>query len=563
MPSPEILQKKLLGNILVEAGLITAQQLEKALEEQKRHGGKLGYTLVRLGLLSSRRLGSFLQENFGVGVVAGDLQERQKAADAIPRHLALYYRIAPLQLEKNQLKVAISQIDHPNLIETLSEITGHQIDPIIYPEEEVRSLIDTCYKLPSQIGVELYSYGENVFTVIDAKKQIKALAVAQLTNEQDVGEWLRSIVAEAIKEKSREILIQPEPEGASVLFKREAFLLSELSLGQDLLDDMTFFLLRLAKMDPMQRHAAQSGRFLVKIHDRKILMVVSTLATIYGMRFLLEMFDERLLKHSYEELTGSFPEVRRQLESFFVPGGKGMCVITGPERSGRTSFLYSFLSQSKERFHQVVTLENSVRYPLSGISQSQVEEGQMENGLENVLKQKPDLVAVNSIRSVRAAELAFLIAARVPLIAVMPSYDVYMAVEWFCRHNLKSAIKAGLIHAILSPRMFPQPCPNCSIPCELSAEQKEKLKVPEDAALRMNQGCDFCRDSEEEFSQILFEFLWIDAEVLSWIEENPSAAVLRQKARKAGRKTLLDIVLPLAFQGNMDMLSVLKLESTL
>src|SRR3972149_8746205 len=111
-----------------------------------------------------------------------------------------------------------------------------------------------------------------------------------------------------------------------------------------------------------------------------------------------------------------------------------------------------------------------------------------------------------------------------------------MAVGGFRRHNLKSAIKAGLIHAILSPRMFPQPCPNCSIPCELSAEQKEKLKVPEDAALRMNQGCDFCRDSEEEFSQHVFEFLRMDADALSWMADSPSASSIRRKARAAGRK---------------------------
>ncbi|HJZ13041.1 MAG TPA: ATPase, T2SS/T4P/T4SS family, partial [Acidobacteriota bacterium] len=542
-------QKKLLGSILVDAGLITSQQLDRALQQQKEHGGKLGYTLVRLGLISASSLGSFLQEHFGIGVASSELPERQKAAGAFPRHLALYYKIAPIKLENDTLTVAISHIEHPNLLETLSEVSGYRVDPIIYPDTEVKALIEECYKLPSITGVEVYTFGENVFTIVDAKKQIKALAVAQLKSERDVGEWLRSIIAEAIKEKSREILIQPDAEKASVLFKKDTFFLSELEVVQNLLDDLTFFLFRLSKMDPMQQHNAQNGRFLVKIHDRKVLMMVSTFPTIYGMRFLLEMFDERLLKHSYDDLTS--PELREALQSFFQPGGRGMCVITGPERSGRTSFFYSFLTHAKERFRQIVTLEHLVRYPLAAISQSQVEERELESALENVLKQKPDLVAVNSIRTVRAAELAFLIASRVPLIAVMPSYDCYMAIEWLCRHHLRSAIKAGLVHTIVSPRLMPRPCPNCSTIAEVTLEQKTKLRIPEDAKMRMNQGCDFCRDSEEEFSQHVFEFLRMDADALSWMADSPSASAIRRKARAAGRKTLLDIVIPQAAQGNL------------
>jgi type IV pilus assembly protein PilB len=302
---------------------------------------------------------------------------------------------------------------------------------------------------------------------------------------------------------------------------------------------------------------------LIKIQERKILLVVSAFPTIYGMRFLLEMFDERLLRHSYEGLLGPYPEVRQQLESFLQPGSRGMCIITGPDHSGRTAFLYSFLSKAKDRFQRIVTLENFVRYPLAGISQSQTEEDQMETALENVLKQKPDLVAVNSIRTVRAAELAFLLASRVPLIAVHSSYDAYMALEWMCRHHLKSAIKAGLIHSILSPRLMPRSCPNCSVPFQASSEQKEKLNISDSAVLRMNQGCDFCREPEEESSQVLFEFLRIDPEIISWMEEDSAAAALRRRTRSSGRKSLIDIAIPHAVQGNLDMLAVLKLESLL
>jgi type II secretory ATPase GspE/PulE/Tfp pilus assembly ATPase PilB-like protein len=411
--------------------------------------------------------------------------------------------------------------------------------------------------------VELNPAGENTFTVVDFSQKVKAPAFSQLKTERDVGEWLRGIIAEAIKEKSREILIQPESDGASILFRKETFFLSEFSLYPQLQDDFTFFLYRLAKMNPVQQNKSQSGRFAVRIHDRKIVIAVNAFPTIYGTRFLLEMFDEKILRHSYEELTAAFPEMKQQLEYFVMDSYHGMCIITGPEGSGRTSFLYALLSRCKERFARIVTLENSVRYPLHGISQTQVEEGEMEGVLEGVLKQKPDLVAIHSLCSVRAAEIAFLIAARVPVITVMSCYDCFVALQWLCRHHLKSAIKAGLVHTILSPRLIPRSCPSCAAACELTASQRNELGIPPEAELRMNQGCEICKDAAEKDAEVFFEYLRMDQEMISWIEQTPSASFLRKQAREAGRKSLLDVILHRATTGNLDMLSVLKLQSIL
>ncbi len=560
MPLPSKSNRRLLGEVLVEAELITRDQLKQALKAQKESGGKLGFNLVRLGYVSSDKLTTFFQSSFGVGIVTESLAERQKAADVIPRHLALYYKIAPIKLEGNVLTVAIASIDHPNLMQALEEITEYRIDPLIFPETEIRNLLDSSYQIPTDRGVELLSFSDNVFTVMDAAKKIKPLAPAQLKNERDVGEWLRSIVAEAIREKSREILIKPEAEGANISYRKDMFSPANITLPSDLHDNLTFLLFRLARLNPLQQKP-QHGRFLVKINDRKILMVVSSYPTIYGIRFMLEMFDEKLLRHSFEDMMRPYPELKRLVEDFVLRARHGMIVITGPDGSGRTSLLYSFLSRCKEEFRQMITLENSVRYPISGISQTLVDEKNMEDALDNVPKQRPDLVAVNSIRTVRAAELAFLLTARIPLLMVMNSYDCYVALEWFCRHNLKSAIKAGLVHAVISPRLIPRICPNCAVAFRLTADQAKELGASQTAQLRMNQGCDFCRNADNHLSEIVLEFIRPDAEIAAWMEEDFHASSLRQKARQAGRKTLFDTALQSAFRGGLDMQSVLKLQA--
>lgn len=555
-------EKKLLGEVLVEAGLISNSQLEDALREQKEHGGRLGFNLVRLGLLSSTRLATFLKDYFGVGIAAGTTpEELQNAAEAIPRHLALYYRIAPIKLENKVLTIGLSTMDHANLIHALEEVTGCRIDPLIYPESEVRSMIDSCYRIPSDRGVEMSAFSDNVFAVLDKQKKIKPLTVSQLKNERDVGEWLRSVIAEAIKEKSREILFRPEADGAAVLFRKDTFFMSEYTVPPDLYDSLAFLLYRLARLNPLQQQKPQHGRFLVKVLDRRILLVASAYPTIYGIRFMLEMFDEKMLRHSFDELVVPFPELKVDLEDFILRARKGMVIITGPEGSGRTSFLYSFLSKCKDEFGQILTLENSVRYPMGGLSQTQVDDADMEAALEDVLKQKPDLVVVNSLRSVRSVDLAFLIAARVPMITVLTSYDSFVALDWLCRYQLKSAIKAGLVHSIISPRLLPKTCPNCGGPFAPTAEIVSLISLPAAAHFRTNQGCDFCRNSDNVLSQVMFEFIRPDAQLLVWLEEDHRASVLRQKARLAGCKTLFDSSLQLAAQGLLDTQAVLKLQS--
>lgn len=554
--------RKLLGEILVEAGLITETQLKAALKDQQEHGGRLGFNLVRLGFLTPERLTSFLKDYFGLGAASGDMpSERQKAADAIPRHLALYYRIAPIKLENNILSIGLSTMDHANLIQALEEVTGYKIDPLIYPESEIRSLIDGCYRIPTERGVELFTFSDNVFSVVDQQKKVKPLTVSQLKNERDVGEWLRSIVAEAIKEKSREILIKPEADGASVSFRKDTFYLSDFSILPDLHDNLTFLLYRLARLNPLQQQKPQHGRFLVKVLERRILMVVSAYPTIYGIRFMLEMFDEKMLRHAYDDVVAPYNDLKLDLEDFMLRARKGMIILTGPEGAGRTSFLYSYLSKCKDEFSQIITLENSVRYPIGGLSQTLVNEEEMEASLENVLKQRPDLVAVNSIRSVRAADLAFLIAARVPMIVVLSSYDSYVALDWLCRYQLKSAVKAGLLHSIISPRLVPKVCPNCAAPFELPADLRAQVSLPPNANFRANQGCDFCRNTENVLSQLVFEFLRPDPQVLGWLEEDHRATVLRQKARHAGHKTLFDVAIQQAARGLLDTQAVLKLQS--
>ncbi len=553
--------KKLLGALLLEKGLIAQSQLQNALESQKREGSHLGYWLIRLGFMSVEKLSGFLSENQSIGRVSTGTAAGAKACRAVPRSLALYYKMAPLQLEGRLLTVALADVSQPHLVGLLSEITGHQIDALILPEQEIRSLIERGYQVPTEHGVEFSPLDDNAFIITDARKGIKALTPVQLKNVGDVGERLRSMIAEAIKEKVREILIKPEADRADVYFKKDSLKHSDFTLNQAQHDDITFLIFRLAGMNPIQQKMPQHGRLSVKINDRKILMLVSAVPTIYGIRFMLEMFDEKVLKHSYEELLTPFPDVRKNVEDFLMEGKKGMLVITGPEGSGRTHLLYSLLSKAKGIYKNIHTLENSIRYPINGIRQNEMSEDRMTRALEDYLSQPPDLVAVSVLKNIRAVEVAFLLAARIPVIMILSSYDAFKAVEWLCGHNLKSPLKAGLLHTVVSPRIIPRVCPHCSVPYDGQEEEIAGLNLPSGALLKMNQGCDHCRQKENVQSETFFESFRIDQEAIEWILKDHSSTHLIRSARSAGRHTLYDLVIGDAFSDHLDMLSVAKLQA--
>jgi type IV pilus assembly protein PilB len=555
--------KQRLGALLVQAGLLSAEQLERALTDQKKLGGHVGYCIVRSGFVTPATLAAFFQENPNVGRIQEEATERQKAAQAFPRSLALYYKIVPIKLEGRTLTIALSEISNPHLIETLAEISAYRIDPLICPESEIRSLIESGYRLPVDSGLEFSAFDDNTFVITDTKKMIKALTGPQMKKDTHIGERLRSMIAEAIKEKFREIQIKPQTERTVVFFKKDVLKQSEFELNPSQLDDLTFLLFRLAKMNPLQLKKAQNGRFQVKVNDRKIIMVVGASPSIYGMRFRLEMFDEKILKHTFEDLVKSFPEVHQSFEDFLAVSKKGLFAITGPEGSGRTFFLYSLIARCKELYKNIHTIENSIRYPIAGVHQNEVPDDQVEALLQDLVNRPPDLLVLTSLKSIRQAELAFLLAAQIPVIAVLPSFDAYKAVDWICSHNLKSPVKAGLLHTIISPRIVPHICPYCSIPIEFDAQILSGLTRPEGAQLKMNQGCDHCRGQESAHGEVFFETLRINEEALKWILSDHSAAVLRRQARASGRSTLYDWVVKDAFQHRLDMLSVVKLQAAL
>lgn len=555
--------RKLLGDRLIAKGLISPDHIQKALVEQKKHGGRLGYWLVRLGYIPAETLAHFFSENRNADSVEDDLSARKKASEAVPRSLAHYYRIAPIKLENNLLTVAFDDVTFAHLAALLGEITGHTIDALMLPPEEVSALIQSNYRLSTEPGIQFSLVGDNSFVLTDSKAGIQALTAGQWKSATSAGERLRSLIAEAIKEKFRQILINPNAEQTTVFFKKDVLKQSEFVLTVPEHEDLAFLIFSLAKMNPLQQKTPQHGRFVVTINNRKIAMVANAVPTMYGMRFLLEMFDEKILKRSYDEALQPFPDVRKQVEEFLVKDGKGALVITGPEGSGRTHFLYSLLSKAKETFSNIHTLENSMRYPLNEIHQNEITEVQMERILEEYLFQSPDLLAVSVVKSVRAAEVAFLLAARMPVIMLLSSYDAFKAVEWLCAHNLKSAIKARLLNTVISPRKIPGICPHCSIAMDPQTDQFKDVKIPEGRQWKMNQGCDHCRNRDNLQSETFFESFRIDDQAIDWILRDDSSSQLRNAARSAGRDTLYDLVIRDASCEHLDMLAVAKLQVAL
>jgi type IV pilus assembly protein PilB len=555
-------QKALLGDRLVENGLISQEQRDRALADQKKLGGRIGYCIVRSGFLTCKALAEFFTTHPYAGRIQEGLAQRQRAAYSLPRALALYYKLAPIRLDGKDLTIALCEISHPNLIQTLGEVTRCRIIPMIVPESEIRSLLESCYPLPADPGIEFSMLDDHIFVVLDSRKNIKALNPGQLNESSKSSDRLRSIIAEAIHEKCRGIVIKPQSSRTAVFFKKETFNQIDFALTPEQHDDLVYLLLRLAKMNMLQTKTPQSGRLLLKVNDRKIVLAVAAIPTIYGIQLSLEMFDEKLLGHFFEEIVAAFPDTRQSVDHFFNNSLRGLYAITGPESSGRTMFLYSLIARSKEKFKNISTLESSIRYPIAGVHQKEVSDTVLEAALEEISNHPPELLACNSVKNARQVELIFLLAARIPVLAIFSSFDAFQLVDWLCSHNLKSPIKAGLLHTVVSTRVIPQICSYCSVPLEFDTQSfPPELKLS-GVPLKMNQGCDHCRGQQGSGHKFIEAFR-LDDEAIGWVLQDHSASFLRKQARTAGRKTLYDWISGDALQKQLDMLSVAKLQAAL
>ena len=539
-----------MGELLLREGILTEAQLAKALDAQKSSGGRLGYHLIRLGYVNVQRLSQFMRDS--MGLIPYDLPQWIKdptVIDLIPGNLAQFYQVVPVEKNGAQLTVAIADLDNPSLIPALEELTGLTIDPVVCPRETVIRALEQFYGVAKDPGVVRNIAGDHLFVLALQSKRIRPIHWSALKPDSSAAEWLRTVLAEAIRNGSRTVFIKPDEQALRIAFKGSDNVEDRFALSPQKRQEMDALLIELARLKDRRVSPRQEGRVRLQVEGRFLTLHVKQLSTLQGNRYTLTLYDEKVLAREWQRLMEQLgPAEREGIQDAFA-ADSGLVLLTGAPGPGISEVYYTLLDRLARIFKPTVALEEYSLLAVEGASQMEVSREREATWPELItlaLKQEPALFSCFPIKERRSMELALLAASHTRVLGVLHQPDAVSALRWLLRNQFRSPLRAGVLKGILTVASVAQLCPYCKLPTEMTGRDGTPL------TLYTRQGCEHCLRWESLPTIEVLEWLPMTEGARAYLSDEPKAEDLRRAVENAGGTPLAQRLLGLAKEGLLD-----------
>ncbi|NMC00610.1 MAG: Flp pilus assembly complex ATPase component TadA [Thermoanaerobaculaceae bacterium] len=540
-------EKSMMGELLIEEGLLTKEQLEEALEAQKRMGGRLGYHLIRLGFINVNRLSQFLVQSMGlIPFNVGEGSETMDAIDLIPSSLARFYNVVPIEKKKNVLTVALADLDNPKLIPALEEYTGLKIDPLICPRESIVQALEKFYGFQKDPSIHYIDGSDNLFILSNRDMHIRSLHWSSLKPDSSSVDWLRASLVEAIRIGCRKIVIKPEEDSLRIAFQNGDLLEDRFLLHQRKEEEMSALIEELAKLKDRKKRAEVEGRFRLQVESRFLSVHVSKLQTLQGRRYRLTIYDEKVLEKEWDKMKSSLSPMEIDSLEKALSDNKGVVLVTGPMGPAVSSVYYAILEFAKKKFKMPFSIETNSLLKVSGVVQielSKIEESTLSEQITLCLKDSTDFIGVFPLKDRNSAELIFLSSTRNASLVVMHQDSPESALRWLLRNGFKSPIRAGLLKGLLWVVPVTKLCKNCQIPMESGG-----LKIQ----MFTRQGCDKCLSMDSLPYKMYLEWLPISRDFAPAEESEIDNTIEKAKALLNYPSTIQEKIIDDAKNGEID-----------
>jgi type IV pilus assembly protein PilB len=481
-----------LGDLLVREGLITREQLEKALQEQKQNGTRVGYNLVKLGFIAETELTKMLARQFKMPAV--DLSRFEvdpRIAKLIPADLAIKHLVLPLKRDGRTLTVAMADPTNLGVLDDLKFITRYDIFPVIGGEFTLKSAIDKLYESTADTQVaDLLSVIDDMegdIEIVEEKEEdVAASALAAQMEDAPVVKLINAILTDAVKRGASDIHFECFEHDIRVRYRVDGALQEVMKPPMKLKAALISRFKIMAQLNIAERRVPQDGRIKLKMGNKVIDYRVSTLPTLFGEKIVLRILDKGNLTLDLEKF-GIEPKAEKDLMEA-VSNPYGMVLVTGPTGSGKTTTLYSALSKVNNIDVNIMTAEDPVEYNLYGVNQVLVrtEIGMtFAAALKAFLRQDPNIIMVGEIRDLETGGIA--IKAALTGHMVLSTLHTNSAPETVTRlldMGLEPFNVASALNLILAQRLLRRICGNCKTQYTPSAEEFDIAKVKPTTTLR-------------------------------------------------------------------------------
>ena len=522
--------KKTLGQILLQAGKIDEEQLQKALDIQKEKDVYLGVIFRELGFMDEQELNKYISQQLRIPFLSlGHYDIDKTILSLIPEHLIRSNKMLPLFRLNNTLNLAVKDPLDSGPIDAARQATDLKIEPVIVTESELENAIDLHYGISGFVNI---TSGEGVTDISD------------LFDESRVVELVDSIISQSQRYQCSDIHIEPRENDIRVRYRIDGRLQDFQTLPKDIHTALISRLKIMSNMDIAETRRPQDGRILFKSSTGRLDLRISTYPTLYGEKSVLRLLNISEALHSLSDL-GFEPETKEKYNNTLI-GSEGIILVSGPTGSGKTTTLYSTLNKLENPEVNIVTIEDPIEYDLGNINQAQINTKSgvsFASALRSILRQDPDIIMVGEVRDEETVELAIRAALTGHMVfSTIHTNDAASGFTRLLNWDVEPFLIASTVKGILAQRLVRRICKKCREP--FSPSEKELrligLDPKEEFTAYVGKGCLACRNTGFQGRIGIFELLIMDQDIAELVLQSSPGYKIREVSRKNGMITLLE-----------------------
>jgi type IV pilus assembly protein PilB len=552
--------KRRLGEMLVDAEVITEEQLRRAVAEHRKSGLKLGQYLSRQGVVNENQIVDTLSQQLKIEKYHPEQYPiDMDLARMIPFETAQKLQVAPLRKKGRLLTVAMTDPLDINTMDSIEITTNSEVEPVVCTEHEFNQLINGLYGQNSGLGgvmggMEVEALSEEEAAQEQSAEEVQVSSLQDMAGEAPVVRLVNSIFAQAIRERASDIHISPQQNSVQVRFRMDGKLHEVPSPPKSLALPIAARIKILANMDITVSRIPQDGRFTLRMDNREINVRVSSMPTIHGENVVLRLLDMSSGVYSLDRL-GMIRTDRDKIETM-IRKAYGMILSTGPTGSGKSTSLYSILNELNSTDTNIITLEDPVEYRIDNIRQVQLNRKAgmtFAGGLRSILRQDPDIIMVGEIRDSETAAIAIQAAQTGHrLLSTIHTNDAAGAITRFIDMGVEPFLIASALLVSFAQRLVRTICPYCVEPYQpseasLVAWGLDKAQNPN---FKRGKGCYQCMSTGYKGRTGIFEVLVNDEMIQEMILKRKSSQEITRVAVGEGKlRTLKEDAASKVLQG--------------
>ena len=548
-------KRKRLGDLLVESGLITEEQLEQALKE-KSEGQKLGDALLQKGFITEQQLIEVLEFQLGIPHVSlYQYPIDSKLMNLIPKDFAKRNSLIPLKRDGEKLFVAMSDPMDYFAVDDLRLTTGFQIETVIATKDDIVRAINRYYEVEESINFD---------DIAESSSTKREEDVDQLTDEDaPIVKLVNQLLTIAVQQRASDIHIDPHEDKVVIRYRVDGVLKTERTLSKNMQNVLTARIKIMSKLDITETRIPQDGRIKKTIDFHPVDLRISTLPTIYGEKIVMRILDLGSALADINKLGFNKLNYQRFLELIERPNG--IVLITGPTGSGKSTTLYAALNRLNREDTNIITVEDPVEYQLAGINQVQVNSNvgmTFAKGLRAILRQDPNIVMVGEIRDQETAEIAIRASLTGHLVlSTLHTNDAILTITRLIDMGVEPFLVASSLAGVVSQRLVRRICRDCieELPptkSEIDIFQRRGIKIDK---VYKGRGCGRCNMTGYKGRMAVHELLTIDDPTRRLIMNHEPMSKIREQAIRNKMIFLLDDGLLKVKQGLTTTEEILKI----